>query len=222
MKKNYYYIVFGLGVATFIGTAIYLFINERKNKKTKCNSKFLFVGDSNTAAFYSYADVLKNFCPDAKVVKIAEVGKGTGWMLENFENHLKEGGKYDVITIFGGSNDLGNHNQQKTYENLNKMYDLAKSNGAVLVAVTPPNKNFVWGENRTCNPNSEYCKYLPQNIERLKNLINFIKTNKKPNYVLDYYKITSYEPNLSSDKVHGTPTAHNLLFNEFKNKVLSA
>lgn len=221
MKNNYPYIIFGLGVATSIACAIYLYIDSKK-KKVKCNSSFLFVGDSNTVASYSYANVLENFCSDAKIKKIAEVGKGTSWMLSNLKQHLSTGVKYDVIVIFGGSNDLGNPNQKITYSNLDQMYDLAKQNGAILVAVTPPSKDFVWGKNRTCNRNNESCKYLPQNINRLKNLVSFIKDNSKPNYILDYYKITSDEKNLTSDKIHGTPNAHRLLFNQFKNKVISA
>jgi lysophospholipase L1-like esterase len=217
------YAVLGIGSILLVGSVVFFFIDPIKKafrKKVGCNGKFLFIGDSNTNATYSYADLLKKACPQATVVKGAGDSMGTGWMLDRLKAELNKGIKYDVISILGGSNDLGNPNQEATYDNLNAMYKLAKAHGAIVVAISPPNKNFLWGSTRYCPTSQSNCKAFPEGIQRLDKLVDFIHRNPNKDVFINYNKITDRKDYFLSDMQHGNPDAQKALFEKFKQQVL--
>jgi hypothetical protein len=179
--------------------------NETKNDSIK---SILFIGDSNTEANFSYADQLRKMFPNINIKKIAKAGKQTAWMREELEKELKNN-KYDVISILGGSNDIyatGTHKYATL--NLDYIYDLAHKNGAKVVAISPPNKDY-------------YTKKTPEKQAALYNLVNFIKDNPKKDYYIDFWTITRDKKFFSAGDgyLHAQAPAHKILANEFANKL---
>ena len=202
VNKNIIYGVIG-GLVIGLGL-IYL---SRRKKSDKVTS-ILFIGDSNTAANYSYADKLKRQFPNIDVKKIAKVGEKTDWMKNQLQNELNKK-DYDIIIILGGSNDvyaLGKTDSAK--QNLNAMYDLIHSKGAKVIAVTPPNKDF-------------YVNKTEAKQKLLFDLIDWMKSNKKIDYLIDFHKITSDKKYFSPSDgyLHANSLAHEILANSVKNKL---
>ena len=125
------------GTLALVGLYVLLTSSTTKKKILK----LLFVGDSNTDNTYSYADKIKKRFPNITVEKVAKHGEGTKWMVENLENKLKDN-TYDIITFLGGSNDVygGNVPLQTTKNNILKIRQMIKDNGAKAILVTPPIK----------------------------------------------------------------------------------
>lgn len=202
VNKNIIYGVIG-GLVIGLGL-IYL---SRRKKSDKVTS-ILFIGDSNTAANYSYADKLKKQFPNIDVKKIAKVGEKTDWMKNQLQNELNKK-DYDIIIILGGSNDvyaLGKTDSAK--QNLNAMYDLIHSKGAKVIAVTPPNKDF-------------YVNKTEAKQKLLFDLIDWMKSNKKIDYLIDFHKITSDKKYFSPSDgyLHANSLAHEILANSVKNEL---
>jgi lysophospholipase L1-like esterase len=121
---------------------------EKTSTPKKLN--ILFVGDSNTASaaggkFYGWW--IKNKLGDkVEIEKVAKGGEGTQWMIDNLKTHLDKGNKYDVISILGGSNDIWNPSNPLTLEeiktNIKTLVEMATKNGAKVVVISPPSKEF--------------------------------------------------------------------------------
>lgn len=190
-----------------------LFISLSRKKKTvlgkgiSCSSRFLFVGDSTTASANSFADKLKSICPAAKIKKIAGVGQKTNWMLNQMTNDIKSGSKYDVVTILGGSNDIfALGSIADTKNNLESMYVLAKAQGSKVVAITPPSKLYY-------EPTTDKHRAL------IAELTNWIKNNPLVDYFIDLGSLVTDKSLFASDNQHITHKGHDILKNEFVNKL---
>jgi len=214
-------IILGLAVfavATTAGLIIYFSLrnkDDKKNSSVNVNKKddgkiksILFIGDSNTAANYSYADQLKKIYPNLKIKKIAKVGEKTDWMKTQLANELKNN-KYDLVAILGGSNDiyaLGKTDAAK--RNLDEMYKMIHDSGAKVLAITPPNKDF-------------YVKKTEQKQNLLSDLVNWIKSKSNIDYVADFYSITKdkkfFSP--SDGYLHANSSAHKILTDDVKQKI---
>lgn len=178
-------------------------------KRVNCDSSFLFVGDSNTASPYSYADKLKNNCPNITIKKLAKSGEKTDWMLSQLNNELKTGNKYNVITVLGGSNDIfARLSIDKAKENLQKMYDLAKLTGAKVVAITPPNKSFY-------EPTTEKHRKL------IRELTEWIRNNKSVDVFIDLGALSNDKKYFASDNQHLNSLGNDMLKNEYLKKVFA-
>jgi lysophospholipase L1-like esterase len=205
MKPQAKNLLIGLAIGfTLVGLGFFAF---RKKKSTKINS-ILFVGDSNTFANFSYGDKLKKLFPNLIIKKIAKNGANTDWMNEQLRNELKSY-KYDIVSILAGSNDVyGLGKIDRTKKNLDEMYNLAHTVGAKVIAITPPNKNFY--KNKTD---------AKQNL--LSDLVDWIMTNKKSDYKIDFYKLTNDKSLFSKndDYLHPQSNAHDLLVDEIKEQL---
>lgn len=196
-----------IGLIVIIVLAIVIALLYKSNKKVNVHS-ILFIGDSNTAANYSYADQLKKVFPGLNVKKIAVVGEKTDWMLQQAYNELNNY-KYDVVAILGGSNDiyaLGKTDALKN--NLNAIYNLAHSKGSKVLAITPPNKNF-------------YINKTDQKQILLNDLVDWMKKNKNIDYLIDFHKITDNKSffNSSDGYLHANANAHNILAQQAAQKL---
>lgn len=129
-----------------------------------CDHKFLFVGDSLTAYTQSYADQLKSICPQLRYTKVAKSGEKTDWMLTQLHNTLQTE-KPDVIIIWGGVNDIYARNSiALAKQNLTAMYDLAKSAGAKVVAVTIiPTRTYKNATDKTVSLSNELNTWIKGN-----------------------------------------------------------
>lgn len=191
-----------------IVTIIIIVISYFFYKKGKKIKSILFIGDSNTVANYSYADQLKTKHPNLIIKKIAKVGEKTDWMLLELQKELQLN-NYDLVCILGGSNDIYALNSNlSAKQNLIKMYDLIKSKDTKIVAITPPNKNF-------------YVNKTAQKQYLLNDLVQFIKSNKTPDYIFDFYEITNNKTFFSATDgfLHANAVAHQILSENISKKI---
>lgn len=185
------------GTLALVG--LYVLLTSSTTKKK--NLKLLFIGDSNTDNNYSYADKIKAKFPNIEVKKVAKGGQGTKWMLENVEEDLKNN-KYDIITFLGGSNDIyGGVPLQTTKDNILKIRQMIKDNGARAILVTPPNKKF----------------YPKNTAEKLKNLDDLIAWEKQQDFdsIIDFYNMTDKLDLFNPDFRHPNSDAHVILADVF-------
>lgn len=133
----------GIGLFSLAGLAAYLTrsrwlpaVKKLGGPLATCDQKFLFVGDSLTAYTQSYADQLRPICPQLNYAKVAKSGEKTDWMLAQLRAALQTE-RPDAVVIWGGVNDIYARNSiTVAKQNLGAMYDMAKSSGAKVVAVT--------------------------------------------------------------------------------------
>lgn len=186
-------------------SALLLIAVASSKDKTKPSpiSSILFIGDSNTAANYSYADQISKEFLNIKTKKVAKVGAKTDWMVTALKKELNLA-KYDLVCVLGGSNDIyatGKIEGAKT--NLNTMYSLIHEHGAKVMAISPPNKNF-------------YIKKTPQKQILLSELILWIYKNPNRDYFINFWNLTNDKKYFSASDgyLHALKPAHQLLFNE--------
>jgi lysophospholipase L1-like esterase len=123
-----------------LGLAALFFGCKIKNSSTIAIAKFLFIGDSLTLGFglnnQSFADKLKGFKSDIFIEKIAQTGKQTLWMLNKLKIAEAEKRKYDVITIWGGINDIYSKTDfEQTKSNINQMVAIARTMATTVVLI---------------------------------------------------------------------------------------
>lgn len=200
-------IIVGSLLAVGFSIAITYFLIKNKNKVKDIKS-ILFIGDSNTAANYSYADQLKKMYPNLIIKKISKVGEKTDWMKTQLENELNNN-KYDAVAILGGSNDiyaLGKTDSLKS--NLDEMYKMIHDKRAMVIGITPPNKDF-------------YVNKTTQKQNLLSDLVNWMKKDNNIDYLFDFHNITADKKYFSSSDgyLHANSAAHKILADEIKQKI---
>lgn len=179
------------------------------------NKRFLFIGDSLTLGFgldnFSYVDKLKEWFPGLVIKKIAVTGKQTGWMLQELQKELATGNKYDVITIWGGVNDIyAKKSIDETKKNLQNMYDLAKSAGAKVVALTTiPTRTYKISSSVTSGLTKMLDQWLKSNssIDQLVDvnaLVNDGKDGTKPEYLQKDHLHLSLPAQENIAKIHAS------------------
>lgn len=205
MKPQTKNLLVGLAIGfSLVGIGLLVF---RKRKSDKVKS-VLFVGDSNTFANFSYADKLKKMFPNLIVNKVAKNGATTEWMNQNVRDELKSY-NYDLIAVLAGSNDIyGLGRIDNTKKNLDEMYDMARLKGTKVLAITPPNKDF-------------YKNKTEKKQQLLSDLVDWIMSNKKADYKIDFHKLTNDKSlfSASDDYLHPQSKAHDLLAEQIKEKI---
>jgi hypothetical protein len=196
-----------IGVVTILVLGVVIYVLTRKSDK-KPVSSILFIGDSNTKAPFSYADQLKQRYPNLRIKKISENGAKTDWMFNQLNNELQNN-KYDVVAILGGSNDIyGAGRTDLAKRSLDAMFKIANARGSKVVAVTPPNKDF-------------YTNKTEQKQALLYDLVNWIKSNRNADYVVDFHRITNNKSFFSSSDgyLHAQAPAHSVLAGQMAQKL---
>jgi hypothetical protein len=88
----------------------------------------------------------RNLNVDGEIKTIAEVSKGTGWLLENLQQYEKTGeiDKMKNMVVLIGANDLGGgKSAQQIFDNIQKIWDIGKKHGIKVYACTlPPFKGW--------------------------------------------------------------------------------
>jgi hypothetical protein len=142
MTKKDWQIVIVVSAICLAVIVLAFIIRSKVRRKLNCQSDYFFIGDSTTAHSKSYADQLKLLC-GANVVKIAQSGAKTDWMLNQMQNHFSTPKKYDVISILAGSNDIfATLSIENAKANMNNMLALALQNSDNVVLIAPPSKEF--------------------------------------------------------------------------------
>lgn len=177
-----------------------------KKVKPGTIKSILFVGDSNTAANFSYADQLKKQYPGLKIKKIAQNGANTAWMKQQLTAELNNN-RYDAVCILGGSNDVyGGVKLATTQANLTYMYNLAHTKNAKVIAISPPNKNF----------------YTNKTVDKQKTLLEleyWLAHNPKTDYFIDFYTLTNNKAlfTATDNFLHPQTPAHKILAQKTSN-----
>jgi lysophospholipase L1-like esterase len=170
--------------------------------------RVLFVGDSQTAAKYSYAyNILRSGVVSGAIA--AKNGASTAWILQKVKANADK--KYDVITIMGGGNDGAAKTADAAIKNLSDAYNIAKQSGARVIAISNPTKQFVVQGDKYYSPSG-----YPSNdaIARWVNAQNISDVTIDTN---------SYgQRAFGKDHVHLNPDAHISLANQWKKQVLGS
>ena len=172
--------------------------------------KVLFVGDSQSANGWSYANqLLKSGLIHKDSLNKAVGGKKTSDILNQLTEALKKGVKYDIINIMGGGNNAGDTDGgSKAKSDLQSMYGIAKNHGAIVVAISNPNKNWTnkeWSVKKTNNKIAQFVNDNPPNTD-----IVIDANNPK------IFKVSAY----NKDRVHLNKVANTVLKRVWVNKVL--
>jgi lysophospholipase L1-like esterase len=129
-----------------------LIVEQQANKKIRV----LFVGDSQTAAPWSYARLLlqkKEIDGDI----VAKNGASTAAVLKMLRDNISE--KYDVVSIMAGGNDGAAAKPFGAIENFTAMFSLVRKYNAKLVVITNPTKKFV-RKGDTYYKENGYCDFF--------------------------------------------------------------
>lgn len=185
-----------------------------KDSKVDCSKRFLFVGDSLTQFNQSYADQLSQICPGISITKIAKSGQKTDWMLNALKDELNAN-QYDVISIWGGVNDIYAKNSiAEAQSNLQQIYNIAKQTGAKVVGLT-------------VIPTSTYLSSTAQTTRLTTDLNRWIQNNNSLDAVIDTNSLLNDNNNgtkpeyLQTDTLHINSSGQNVIMNDFVRKIIS-
>ena len=172
--------------------------------------KVLFVGDSQTANSWSYANqLIKSGLLDPKSVNKAIGGKGTGEFMKQLDgaiNSLGTDEKFDIINIMGGGNNSGYQGGgEEAKKNLQLLYNKAKKYGATVVAISNPNKDWTNKDITVKKRNNSISKFVNNNPPNTDIVINASK-----------FKVNAYE----KDRIHLNSRANSILKTYWVNNVL--
>ena len=172
--------------------------------------KVLFVGDSQSANGWSYANqLLKSGLIHKDSLNKAVGGKKTSDILNQLTEALKKGVKYDIINIMGGGNNAGDTDGgSKAKSDLQSMYGIAKNHGATVVAISNPNKNWTSKELSVKETNNNIAQFVNNNPPNTDIVID--ANNPK------IFKVSAY----NKDRVHLNKVANTVLKRVWVNKVL--
>lgn len=185
-----------------------LFEDSQKESESDKKLRVLFVGDSQTAANWSYAKVLlRNKLIDGKIV--AKNGASTSEVLRMLQDNLSK--KYDIVSIMAGGNDGASKTPSNAIKNFEAMFNLVRDAGAKLVVVTNPSKQFV-------DTNDKY--YREEGYPANDKIANWLASQSRADVVIDTQDFDKLD--FTKDHVHLDADAHKKIAADWKDSVLSA
>lgn len=161
--------------------------------------RVLFMGDSQTAmSSISYAyKLLRKEVVDGNVA--AKGGANTSQILGMMRKAIDD--SYDVVCILAGSNDAHRKTADFSARNLTAMYNLAHSNGALVIALTNPIKIHT--------PLRD--KYPGADV-----IAQWIRTQNISDFVVDVHQITKERENFLPDRIHLNQRGQNIIYDHVK------
>lgn len=181
----------GFGILAVGGGLFYAFKKAKGSSlsgsklKNPNPKKILFIGDSitaiknyqnNTPIRVTYPNYVRQILePKGYTIDVlAKGGEMTSWMLKNLPQQLSEN-KYDRIYIQGGGNDGVNLvTYEKFKNNITKMIELGKNNGADVFVVVG------FDQEKTLDPNRvATTRYVPDKEEMYKRHQRYFSWQKK-------------------------------------------
>lgn len=125
-------LVIGTGIALAVGAGALLFSTH----SAMGEKSILFLGDSQTESNDSPFALYHKKFPLIDVHRIAKIGQQSAWALSNLKAYT---GKYSVLVLFIGTNDLyAGTNITTTINNIKAIAGLAASKGAKVIVYTIP------------------------------------------------------------------------------------
>ena len=184
-----------------------LFEDSQKESETGKKLRVLFVGDSQTAANWSYAKILlRNKLIDGKIV--AKNGASTSEVLRMLEDNLTN--KYDVVSIMAGGNDGASKTPNVAIKNFEAMFNLVRESGAKLVVVTNPSKQFIETDDKY---------YRKEGYPSNDKIANWLASQSKADAVIDTQDFDKLD--FTKDHVHLDADAHKKIAANWKSAILS-
>lgn len=209
ISKNKWFIIGGLGIIG-LGVLTAFLIDSLSPIKNRNPKKILFLGDSITVDFHSYANNIRKKFTDKDITIKASVGKKTSWMLESLKDLLKNN-SYDRIYVYGGINDIfSGVSGNEALSNIQQIVDLGTEKGAdvfVIEGVNP--EGFMDINKMSLNQyvsNKE--EYLPK-IEKYGQFQDSLKAIKKARLIKKFDL-----GNRTDDGIHPNPQGQQIITNE--------
>ena len=184
-----------------------LFEDSQKELESDKKLRVLFVGDSQTAANWSYAKVLlRNKLIDGKIV--AKNGASTSEVLRMLSDNLTD--KYDVVSIMAGGNDGASKTPNVAIKNFEAMFNLVRESGAKLVVVTNPSKQFIETDDKY---------YRKEGYPSNDKIANWLSSQSNADAVIDTQNFDKLD--FTKDHVHLDADAHKKIAADWKSAILS-
>ncbi len=198
--------LFGSAATALLLIAIFTRKYWWKTSASKKVNSILFVGDSITAAPYSYSALIKDKFPGKKVDILAKGGMRTQWMLDNLKTQLKNN-RYDRVYIWGGVNDMFSAvSFDKALANIQEMVDMVRAQGGNPYVITGYNSKQFMDDDKL-KPTS----YVPtkEGMIALKNRYiqyqSLIPSRIKNATIVPEFTLS---PTNSTDGIHPSAAAH--------------
>jgi peptidoglycan hydrolase-like protein with peptidoglycan-binding domain len=184
-----------------------LFEDSQKESESDKKLRVLFVGDSQTAANWSYAKVLlRNKLIDGKIV--AKNGASTSEVLRMLQDNLTD--NYDIVSIMAGGNDGASKSPNIAIKNFETMFSLVREHGAKLIVVTNPSKQFI-------EPDDKY--YRKSGYPSNDKIANWLSSQSRADAIIDTQNFDKLD--FTKDHVHLDADAHKKIAAEWKAAILS-
>ena len=193
--------------ASVLALGLMSFFIIRRKSKINCKDKVLFLGNSQTANKNGYVEKLQEHCGNNDFTKVSKVGAKSDWILNEYKELLSKGENFDWVSVMIGGNDVfARLNIDKTKQNLQALFELAKKNGSKVLFISSPSKKF-------------YDKTTTRHLELALELENWVKENKLVNAFVPMAKLTSNKDLFRSDMLHINDKGQEVVFNEVIKKV---
>ena len=154
----------------------------------------LFIGDSQTAGASSFANkLIRNKQVNGKV--LAKNGASTKYLLNLLRENITP--NIDVVVIFAGGNDSLSPTPTLAISNLKKMYEIARKNGSLVIALSNPTKSYTTD---------------PEKYPSADSIANWVENQTISDYTLPINKITHNKSNFSADRIHLNQTGQDLVY----------
>jgi peptidoglycan hydrolase-like protein with peptidoglycan-binding domain/lysophospholipase L1-like esterase len=184
-----------------------LFEDSQKESESDKKLRVLFVGDSQTAANWSYAKVLlRNKLIDGKIV--AKNGASTSEVLRMLQDNLTD--NYDIVSIMAGGNDGASKSPNIAIKNFETMFSLVREHGAKLIVVTNPSKQYI-------EPDDKY--YRKSGYPSNDKIANWLSSQSRADAIIDTQNFDKLD--FTKDHVHLDADAHKKIAAEWKAAILS-
>jgi len=184
-----------------------LFEDSNKESESTKKLRVLFIGDSQTAANWSYAKMLlRNKLIDGKIV--AKNGASTAEVLTMLQDNLTD--NYDIVSIMAGGNDGASKTPNTAIKNFETMFSLVRSVGAKLVVVTNPSKQYVEADDKYYRKDG-----YPSNDK----ISTWLASQSNADVVI---KTKAFDKlDFTKDHVHLDADAHKKIATDWKSAILS-
>jgi peptidoglycan hydrolase-like protein with peptidoglycan-binding domain/lysophospholipase L1-like esterase len=203
-------------------------VNVIKEENSDGKLNVLFVGDSLSSApgytwNYKLADKNSNKWNSAHLVK---GGVRTGWMLDELRSKLNQGKKYDLVFIYGGTNDMFSLvTKNEAISNINKMADLVAEQGGKTIVFAGYDAEKVMSEKSHSNGGNlmktRYCSEECM-LKSRKKMIEFqdaLPSEISGENVMVIPKMPGGNPSWAGDGTHVGPSVHNDMANYVNDRI---
>ena len=206
MKRSTKNILIIVGSSVVLLGLMSFFIARKRRNKIDCKDNVLFLGNSQTANSSGYVEKLQKHCKNSNFTKVAKVGAKSDWILNEYKSLIEKGKEYDWVSIMIGGNDIfARLKIDKTKQNLQEIFELAKKNGSKIMFISSPSKKF-------------YDRSTPKHLELAMELENWVKENKLVNVFVPITDITSKQELFRSDMLHINNEGQEVVFKEILKK----